>query len=84
MVIVDLEESLPLDSLFPPFWKFPNTLPDNLTKISKSGKKRKEKRPEQNKVQENLKLKKSKVSKEIKLQKERKTRFTKKKTLKLV
>jgi len=30
-----------LDLSLPPFWKFPNTLPDNLIKTSKSGKKEK-------------------------------------------
>jgi len=68
----------------PPFWKFPNTLPDNLIKTSKSGKKRKEKRLKQdNKVPENRKPK-TKVSRGINLLKERKTRSTEKKTLKLV
>jgi len=81
-VILDLEESLPLDLLLPPFWKSPNTSPDNLTKISKSGKKRKEKRPKQNKKVKNLpnrKPKKSKLLKEM----ERTTRLAKKKMLNL-
>jgi len=68
----------------PPFWKFPSTLPDNLTKISKSGKKLKEIRPKQKRIVKTVTNQKlSMLLKETELLKERRkpTRSTRKKTL---
>jgi hypothetical protein len=66
-----------------PFWKFLNTLPDNLTKISKSGKKLKEIRLRQKEIVNNVvNLKYPKLLLK-KMEKRKPTRLTRKKTLKV-